>query len=429
MRFDVVTIFPKMFESPFKEGLVGQAITSGRLKLECFNPRQFVSDNHKTIDDRPFGGGDGMVMLPEVLKNTLAAIPSESRLRRVIYLSPQGVKLDQKKAQSLAKDYDQLVLICGRYGGVDERFIEKYVDEEISVGDYILSGGELAAMVCIDTVARFVPGTLGNDLSPLEESFKNNLLEQPLYTRPRDFEGSMVPEVLTSGNHQKVASWQREQQIKRTLERRPDLLIKSDATRPEILKALEKNTARLNLAVGLVHYPVFNKTGEVVATNVTNLDVHDIARLCRTYGIDRYYIITPSEEQLAFVGRLLEHWQEGRGLQYNPLRSDSLINTRVATSVEAALENWGVEGTKVVATSARVVAGPKPLTFGDARQMSLDEPLFLLFGTGYGLENTLVRSCDYLLEPIWGRSPDGFRHLSVRSAVSIALDRLFGSCY
>jgi tRNA (guanine37-N1)-methyltransferase len=427
-QFDVITIFPKMFESPLSEGVVGQAIKNGKIGFNTWNPRDFTSDNHKTVDDRPFGGGDGMVMLPEILRTTLQAIPTEPR-RRVIYLSPQGPVLTQEKAKNLIESYDQLVLICGRYGGIDERFLENHVDEELSVGDYILSGGELAAMAVIDTTSRYIPGVLGNEASPLEETFKDFLLEAPLYTRPREFEGKPVPEVLLGGHHQKIADWRREMQVKRTLQKRPDLLSKANVTKDEILKANQELPLRKNLAVGLVHYPVYNKGGEVVATNVTNLDIHDIARACRTYGVDQFYIITPADEQLAFVGRVLEHWQEGRGVQYNPIRKDSLVNTRTAMSVEAALEHWGVKGTKLVSTSAREVKGPKPVRVAELREIAAKEPIFLLFGTGYGLENSLVRNTDYLLEPIRGRSPDGFRHLSVRSAVSILLDRLFGSCY
>ncbi|MDZ4678267.1 MAG: tRNA (guanosine(37)-N1)-methyltransferase TrmD [Oligoflexia bacterium] len=428
MRFDVMTIFPKMFESPFKEGIVGQAITSNKIELKFWNLRDHATDAHKTIDDRPFGGGDGMVMLPEMLKLTLDKIQSDKR-RRVIYLSPQGPVLTQEKAKRLAIDYDQVVLICGRYGGIDERFIENYVDEELSIGDYVISGGELAAMVVIDAVARFMPGVLGNDLSPVEETFKENLLEQPLYTRPREFEGKQVPEVLLSGHHQKIKEWQRSQRILRTLNKRPDLLTKAEVTKDEILKASEVLPLRKNIAVGLIHYPVYNKTGEVVATNVTNLDIHDIARACRTYGIDQFYIITPAEEQLAFVGRVLAHWQSGRGTQYNPVRKDSLINTKTAPSIEAALEDWGVKGTKLVATSAREVMGPQNIGYPEIREKALKEPIFLVFGTGWGLENTLVRRMDYILDPIRGRAGDGFRHLSVRSAVSITLDRVLGPCY
>jgi hypothetical protein len=183
------------------------------------------------------------------------------------------------------------------------------------------------------------------------------------------------------------------------------------------------------VAVGLVHYPVYNKAGDVVATNVTNLDIHDIARACRTYGIDRYYIITPAEEQLAFVGRVLGHWQEGRGVQYNPTRKDSLVNVKVARSFEEALVDWGKKDALKICTSARKITGPKGASFKQVREIAIKKPVFLLFGTGWGLENTFVRQMDYLIDPIYGRSPEGFRHLSVRSAVSIALDRLFGSCY
>jgi tRNA (guanine37-N1)-methyltransferase len=370
-------------------------------------------------------------MLPDVMTKILDKVWSDkkSERKRVIYLSPQGSVLTDEKAQRLARDYDQVVFICGRYGGIDERFIENHVDEELSIGDYILSGGELGATVAIDAVSRFVPGVLGNEQSPLEETFKNGLLEHPLYTRPREFEGKAVPEVLLSGNHAKIEEWRREQQVKRTLEKRPDLLAKAQVSRDEVNTAAGEMKLRRNVAVGLVHYPVYNKNGEVVATNVTNLDIHDIARACRTFGVDQYYIITPADEQLTFVGRVLDHWQTGRGIQYNPSRNDALINTKLAMSVEAALEDWGVPGTKLVATSAREVAGPKPIKYVELREIALKEPIFLMFGTGYGLENTLVRKSDYLLEPIRGRSPDGFRHLSVRSAVSIILDRLFGACY
>ncbi len=431
MTFDIITLFPKMFDSPFSEGIVGQAVGAKKINLSFWNPRDYTSDKHKSVDDRPFGGGDGMVMLPEILKRVLSDIKGKNqpKKRRVVYLSPQGALLNQKKAKYLAENFDQIVLLCGRYGGIDERIIQTEVDEEISVGDYILSGGELGAMVLIDTVARFIPGVLGNEVSPLEESFKDNLLEHPLYTRPREFEGRGVPEVLLSGNHSKILEWRKEQSILRTLEKRPDLLRESTVTDEEMTQVAERSSLRKNVAIGLVHYPVYNKTGEVVATNVTNFDIHDISRAARTYGVDQYYVITPAEEQLAFVGRVLDHWQKGRGHQYNPSRTDSLINTQLATSVEAALESWGAKGCHLVATSARQVVGPKLIGYNDLRVLAIREPVFILFGTGYGIENSMVRQCEYLLEPIKGRAADGFRHLSVRSAVSIILDRLFGSCY
>lgn len=421
-----------MFASPFEQGLVAQAIKEGRISLNTWDPRESAKDVHKSVDDKPYGGGDGMVMLAEILKLTLDKINSETKnfsKKKVVYLSPQGQLLNQKKAIELAQDNEQIVLICGRYGGIDERFIQKYVDEEISVGDYVVTGGELPAMILIDAVSRFVPQTLGNELSPIMESFQDGLLEEPLYAKPRNFEGLEVPEVLVSGHHEKIKKFKDIQRIKRTFEKRPDLASKASFDKNNLKEAFKELDLRKNVALGLVHYPVYNKAGQVVATNVTNLDIHDIARACRTFGIDNYYVITPMEEQLAFVGRVLEHWQTGKGEQYNPVRKDALINTKAATSIEAAIENWGVKNTQLVATSAREVAGPKPINFESMRQLAIKEPIFLLFGTGYGLENAVVRRCDYILEPIRGRSPDGFRHLSVRSAVSIVLDRLFGGCY
>ncbi|MCC6278607.1 MAG: tRNA (guanosine(37)-N1)-methyltransferase TrmD [Oligoflexia bacterium] len=427
MKFDVLSLFPEMIYGAFREGIVAQALKEEKIALKVWNPRDQSQDVHKTVDDRPFGGGDGMVMLPEILNKTLSQIPRE-KSSRVIYLSPQGQKLSHQKVLEL-KEYQQLVLICGRYGGIDERFIESFVDEELSVGDYVVSGGEIPAMIVIDAVSRQIPGVLGNKDSAAIESFSGGLLEHPQYTRPQSWNGKEVPQVLLSGHHEKIETWKRESQLSRTLERRPDLLVGRDLKKPEFEKACEDLGLRHRIAVGLVHYPVYNKGGEVVSTNVTNLDIHDIARACRSYGIDRYYIITPAEEQLSFVGRVLEHWQEGRGIQYNPTRKDSLINVRLARSFEEAYLDWGEKDALKVATSARQISGPKPVRFPQLREIALKKPVFLLFGTGWGLENTFVRSMDLLLEPVWGRSPQGFRHLSVRSAVSIVLDRLFGSCY
>jgi len=464
MRFDVVTIFPEMFKSPFEQGIVGQAIKAGEVRFKTWQLRQWAEDQRQTIDDRPFGGGDGMVMLAEPLKKAIVALKDDGRddavavrhsqrmtgresdvgglaeqvegsarvRQRVIYLSPQGTVLSDDKAKQLVRDYDQLILVCGRYGGVDQRFIDHFVDEEISVGDYVLSGGELAAMVLVDTCARFIPGVVGNSLSPVVETFHENLLEHPQFTKPREWEGDSVPQVLLDGNHQKIDEWRRKERIKRTLWKRPDLVYKSTATREEIIEASGRLEIGKHLAVGLLHHPVYNKTGEIVATNVTNLDIHDIARLCRTYGIDKYYIINPMEENIKFVTRILSHWQQGRGLQYNPCRSDALVNTKLALTLEDALKDWNTPEGKLVVTSAKDTKKgekwPEKVNYLQLREISLKTPLFLLFGTGYGIADAVIQQASYVLEPIRGRAPDGFNHLSVRSAVSITLDRLFGAC-
>ncbi len=232
MRFDVLTIFPEIFRSYLRCGVLGKAIEKGIIKVSMVNIRDFSSGRHKNTDDRPYGGGEGMVMKPEPIYNALDSIDREQN-SLVVLLSPQGEKFNQEMAWDLSK-YDQLILICGRYEGVDERVRILCAEKEISIGDYVLTGGELAALVVIDAVSRLVPGVLGSEFSNLEESFSDGLLEYPQYTRPRVFKGLEVPEILLSGNHEEIKKWRRREAIKRTFERRPDLLEKAQLTKEEL---------------------------------------------------------------------------------------------------------------------------------------------------------------------------------------------------
>ena len=223
MRFDILSIFPEMFPFLINYGIVGRAVERGKLKINVVNIRDFGEGPHLMTDDRPFGGGDGMVMKPEPIFRTLESIPKVQGKKKVVLLTPQGQLFDQSIALSLSK-LQQIILVCGRYEGVDERVRSRYVDMEISIGDYILTGGELPAMIIVEAVSRLIPGILGGERSNLEESFEDCLLEYPQYTRPRVFKGDEVPPVLLSGDHKKIRLWRRAQSIKRTLEKRPDLL-------------------------------------------------------------------------------------------------------------------------------------------------------------------------------------------------------------
>jgi len=223
MLFDIVTIFPNFFDSPLKDGVVRRAIEADILKVRTINLRDFTTDRHRTVDDRPFGGGEGMVMKPEPIYRALKALKEEPPEARVILLSPRGKLLDQALAGELAR-FERLILICGRYEGVDERIREHCVDLELSVGDYVLSGGEIAALVLIEAVGRLIPGVLGCESSAEKDSFSDGLLEFPQYTRPRIFKGWEVPEVLMSGDHARIARWRREQSLGLTYEQRPELL-------------------------------------------------------------------------------------------------------------------------------------------------------------------------------------------------------------
>lgn len=225
MEFHVITLFPEMFESPFRAGMVGRAIEQGILALEAHALRPYGLGNYRQVDDTPYGGGSGMVMRPEPLAAAIDAVmAAHPGLWRVL-LTPQGELLDQSMVRELAARKPGLLLVAGRYEGVDER-VRAMVDQEISIGDYVLSGGEIPAMVIIEAVARLVPGVLGNPDSLAEESFSAGLLEYPQYTRPETFRGMKVPDILLSGDHQKIRAWREAEAKKRTAERRPDLLVR-----------------------------------------------------------------------------------------------------------------------------------------------------------------------------------------------------------
>lgn len=225
LRFDVVTLFPEMFAAVTESGIPRRAREAGVWRLVLWNPRDFTADNYRTVDDRPYGGGPGMLMLAEPLEHTLNAVvdSQEPQRGRVVYLSPQGARLDHSKVLEFSRA-PALTLLCGRYEGIDERLIRRRVDEQISLGDFVLSGGELAAMVVIDAVVRQLPGALGGEQSAVEESFANGLLEGPQYTRPERYAGEAVPEVLLSGHHAAIRRWRLKQALGRTWLRRPELL-------------------------------------------------------------------------------------------------------------------------------------------------------------------------------------------------------------
>lgn len=235
MRIDILSLFPDMFQATLGESIIGRAQEDGFLDINVTDFRKFTIDKHNHVDDAPFGGGAGMLLQAQPIFDAMEAIDQEIAGKypkgRVILMDPAGRKFDQKYAQELSQE-EHLTFICGHYEGYDER-IRNLVTDEASLGDYVLTGGELAAMVMIDATVRFVPGVLGNQASPMGDSFSNGLLEYPQYTRPADFRGMKVPEVLTSGNHQKIKEWRMRESLRRTLERRPDLLESAHLTREQ----------------------------------------------------------------------------------------------------------------------------------------------------------------------------------------------------
>ena len=224
MKFDILTLFPEMFEN-LKQSIIGRAIEKNIININLINIRDFSKDKHKKVDDTPYGGGAGMVMKPDVVYSAYNSIKDKNA--RVIYMSPQGKTLNQEKVEELSKE-EHLVILCGHYEGIDQRVLDKIVDEEISIGDYVLTGGELPAMVLIDSVSRYVEGVLKED-SIKEESFSNGLLEYPQYTRPEVFKGEKVPEILLSGHHENISKWRKEKSLEITTKKRPELIKNKNA--------------------------------------------------------------------------------------------------------------------------------------------------------------------------------------------------------
>ena len=221
MKFDILTLFPEMFE-PLKTSVIGKALQKEQIAINLVNIRDFSKDKHKKVDDTPYGGGAGMVMKPDVVYSAYQSVEKQSQKAKVIYMSPQGKTLNQQKVEELSKE-SHLIILCGHYEGIDQRVLDKIVDEEISIGDYVLTGGEIPAMVLIDSVSRYVEGVL-NQESIQEESFSNGMLEYPQYTRPEVFEGESVPEILLSGHHEKIDRWRKQKSLEITKTKRPDLL-------------------------------------------------------------------------------------------------------------------------------------------------------------------------------------------------------------
>jgi len=423
LTFTVVTIFPQMFASTLGHSILKRAQEKNLLKINLVDLRDYTTDKHKMTDDYPYGGGQGMVMKAEPLVAAIEDARRRNPKARVILLAPQGRVFKQSIAQRMAGE-DEIVLLCGRYEGVDER-VKAFIDEDISVGDYTLSGGEPAANIVIDAVTRLIPGVLGNENSAADESFSDGLLEYPQYTRPEEFRAMKVPNVLLSGDHQRVKDWRQEKSLEVTRQRRPDMMAGSALARPA-RTAKARRPAQVYLA--LLHYPVYDKNRQVVTTAVTNMDIHDICRAGKTYGVQGFYLVTPVKPLQKLALKIIDHWELGYGSQYNVTRKDALALARISDNLDDAIIDIDKEtGQKplIVVTSARDT-GTLRTSFVALQEMlqTKAQPFLVIFGTGWGLTETIISQADYVLEAVEGGTD--YNHLSVRSAAAIILDRLLG---
>ncbi|MGB9732190.1 MULTISPECIES: tRNA (guanosine(37)-N1)-methyltransferase TrmD [Calditerrivibrio] len=421
--YNVITIFPEMINEIFKYGVLSKGIDTGLFRVNPINLRDYTEDKHKTVDDYQYGGGHGLVMKPKPIYKAIADLKSKKDTH-IVFLDPRGEQFTQKTAERLYS-YDDITFVCGRYEGIDDRVRELMADEMISIGDFVITGGELAAATIIDAVARLIPGVLGDENSPNEESFTTGLLEYPHFTRPAEFMGKKVPEVLITGNHEEIRRWRITESIKTTLQNRPDMILKKSFSKEEeqILWSLTREAqSKLDIYVALMHYPMRDKEGKVVTTSITNMDLHDISRSCRTFGVKNYFVVNPMPAQREIASRVVKHWIKGYGATYNENRKEAFEYTVITDSLASVIKSIEEKENRspiIIATTARYQQ--KAISIEKLKEIA-DRPILLLFGTGWGFVDDILEFADYVLKPIHGVGD--FNHLSVRSAVAIYLDRI-----
>lgn len=430
-RFHLLSLFPEFFDSPLRTALMGRAREAGLVDFSFHNPRDFSTHKHRHVDDRPYGGGPGMVMLGEPLACALRSI---ERPGRMLLMAPGGRPLTQALVRELAREAD-LTLVCGRYEGLDARLQELFPLEPVSVGEAVLNGGETAALAVIEAVSRLTPGFMGKEESGEEESFSHGLLEYPHYTRPETLEGLPVPPVLLGGDHGRIARWRREASLRATLEIRPDLLDEAPLTHEDALAlaAMPRERPGRNLSFCLLHYPVLLGEKNSGASSLTNLDIHDIARISRSYAMGPFYAVTPLRDQLRVLEEILRHWTRGPGGAGNADRAQALALVRPALSLKEAaahLEAQNGAPPRLVASSAvwpGKVGGRAPdlrlVTPRQVRDWCREGPVMLCLGTAQGLAPEALEQCHGVLRPVRFL---GYNHLSVRGAAAILADRILG---
>ncbi len=417
MHVTILTAFPEFFADFLSTSMIGRAVKSGQIRVDVEDLRNYGLGSYRQVDDYSFGGGGGMVLLPEVMEEALASLEKEEGPGYVVYPSPQGDPLSQEIVETLAAQ-KHVRILCGHYEGMDERFTARRVDREISLGDFVLTGGEIPAMAMIDAMARLVPGVVGKESAVVEDSFYRGMLDHPHFTRPAEWQGEKVPEVLLGGNAALIEEWRRSSAVERTLSRRGDLIARANI-RPYLGRGV--------YAV-LVHSPVLDRRGEKSTAAVTGLDLSDIARSCRTYGIDRFLVATPLPGQRELVKTMARHWTEGGGGKANPARKEAFLRLRTVASLDRAIE-WVAKREKepplVIGTSAKKREGSFHWLEAKRKMLREKKAVLFVFGTGSGLSDEVLEQCSMILQPLSGGAED-YNHLSVRTAAGVVFDRFFG---
>lgn len=427
MIISVITLFPELYTAFCATSLIGKAVAKDKLRFDI-RSMFAVSPPKERIDGPTFGHHAGMIIRPEIIERALTAHEHDHGRSLRLFFSPRGKKLTQDLVREIAQraqEVGHLSVCAARYEGIDARAEEEYADYIISLGDYVLMGGDLPAQITIEAVTRYIPGIVGDQESVERDSFSRAFVDCPAYTAPAVWHDKEVPPVLRSGDHAKIEAWCLKESVHATIFHHFDWLRTHPTTKQE--RALVKEQLPRHY-VALMHDEIALPQDRIGTTSVTSLDIHDIARSATTYGFTGFFIVTPLIDQQSIVQTLLDFWNTSDGIAYNPDRHKALASTKIATSydkaIQAITEKEGVAPI-VIATSARTGDRVKTITYGDQEKVwAHKRPVLILLGTGRGLAPQVLDRSDYILLPLSGYAD--FNHLSVRSAAAIIFDRWLG---
>lgn len=427
MNISILSVFPELYDTFLKTSLLKKAQENGILSFHLDTFFSFVQPKER-IDSPTFGPGAGMLIKPEVIQKAIESTEQKIGKAFKIFLSPQGKKVNQKLLRAIVKksqSYDHVMLVASRYEGIDDRVEQEYADMVVSVGDFVVMGGDIPAMLLIEGFTRLLPGIVGKEESIQKESFAGPFLDHPEYTEPVTWKNREVPAIIRSGNHAAIAAWREQVAARRTILDHFDWLRSYDMNKHE--KGLAQKVIPPHYVV-LMHADVNLPHDQVGTTSVTSLDIHDIARSAKTYGLKHYFIVTPLKDQQRIVQKLLDFWQTGHGIEYNKQRHEAVNQVSVVDDLDAVIAKIeSIEGKKpiLITTSARTEQHDRIISYFDQGKVwQKDRPVLFIFGTGKGLSNKIIERSDFLLKPLIGFSD--FNHLSVRSAAAIIFDRWLG---
>lgn len=428
MNISVVTLFPELYKPFFEASLIKRAQEKGTISCHVSNLLSYTQPKVR-VDDTTFGHNAGMLIKPEIVEQAIDA--SEKSLGKAykIILSPQGKVMTQPRLQELyerIKDQQHVMLIASRYEGLDARVEDYYADELVSIGNFVVMGGDIPAMLLLEGLLRFVPGVVGKEESVQLDSFSGAFVDYPEYTRPIVWKGLQVPEIIRSGNHAAIDAWRQEQAAEKTVKKHFNWVRSVSTTKAE-QKLIKKYIPHHYIA--LMHNDIDLKEGRIGHTSVTSIDIHDIARSSTTYGLQTFFIVTSLLDQQKMVEKMLSFWVDEKiGGDYNNNRHEAVRTVQLKSELDdviAAIEKKDGKKPLIIGTSARQSDIAKQITYFEQDiAWQFDRPILFLFGTGSGMSADLLDRCDYMLPPLQGFSD--FNHLSVRSAVAIILDKWLG---